>query len=166
MARKMFSFSYANPRQWVQKHEGMIIKTARGAGLAAGFTGGAIGAMITRNPLTMSPMWAGGTIGGTFAGDVLGRRLARSLEARLPTKTSFKIPRIRMPSARRVVITPFAAKYGLQKMKMPSTMQIIASPVLIPFKVGEAFGNVVVNRRKRMMAKQLSFVPARRNSFI
>lgn len=143
MARKMFRFTYARPRQWVKRHEGAIITTARSGGLVAGFAGGAVSAMILRNPLT-TPLWTVGTVGGTVAGDIFGRRLARSLETRLPIRTSFKVP----------------------MMRMPSTGQVIASPFLVPFKTGEAFGNMVVNRRKRMMAKRMSFVPTRRHSFI
>lgn len=158
MARKMFSFSYANPRHWVQKHEGIIIKTARGTGFIAGFTGGALGAMIFRSPLT-TPLWTIGTLGGTVAGDAFGRRVARSLETRLPTRTSFKIPRMRMPSAGKTIVTPFATRYGLQKIRMPSAGQIMAAPITIPFRAGEAFGNALVNRRKRMMLKQAVLVP-------
>ena len=136
---KWFSFSYAKPKQWVKRHEQGIIKTSRYGGFMAGFAGGAIGALATRQP----PIWLGGTVGGTLAGDVFGRRVVSSLEARLPSRTSFKIPKIRV-----------------------SARQVITAPIAIPFKIGEYYGEAWVRHRKNVAAKQIAFIPARKNPFI
>lgn len=141
-SKKWFRMTYAKPRRWLLKHQWGIIKAGRAGGFLAGFTGGAIGAMITRQPVTMMPLWAGGTLGGTIGGEILARKVVKSLKQRLPKKTAYKVPRVRLPT----------------------TFQVVTAPVAIPFKIGEAYGESLVRRRR---AKKPTLAPRRKsNPFI
>ena len=138
--------SYAKPRRWVTKHRWGLIRGFRTGGFIAGFTGGVAGAIATGIP----QVWLGGTMGGTIGGDILGRKVVRSLRTNLPKKTTYKVPRVRIPTV----------------------TEVATAPILIPFRIGESYGKAWTTHQKKLQARRQpvtahAFVPVKSaNPFI
>jgi hypothetical protein len=62
------------------------------------------------------PIFTAGVAGGTLGGRAIGSGVSRALVRILPAHTRYKMP------------------------KLPSAGQVIFSPVVAPFKIGEMFG--------------------------
>jgi len=130
-SKKWFRMSYAKPRRWVTKHQYGIIKVGRAGGFATGFAGGVIGAMIVRGGF-QAPIWTAGLLGGTIGGEIVARKLVKTLKKKLPAKTTYKVPRVRIPTV----------------------AQVATAPIAIPFKVGESYGKAWVSHQRKLEAKK------------
>jgi hypothetical protein len=126
--------SNGRPKAWVRRHRYDIARAGMMGGMFAGLYAGGMGGIAARQYAV--PILTSGVLGGTIGGRAVASGFSRALTRILPAKTRYRMP------------------------KLPSAGQVIFSPVVAPFKIGEMFGTAWVKKRQARAQPTLTqFIP-------